>query len=59
LTDVPAFLTILETAFGDPDCITVTKGKLEALKETNCTFFIYYTKFQYDMILPISKGMTL
>jgi hypothetical protein len=32
LADVPALITVLETAFWDPDCLTTVERKLEALK---------------------------
>jgi hypothetical protein len=32
LADVPALITVLETAFGDPDHVVTAEGKLGALK---------------------------
>jgi coenzyme F420-reducing hydrogenase beta subunit len=46
LTDVPALITVLQTAFGDSDCVVIAEQKLEVLKETNCDFFICYAEFQ-------------
>jgi hypothetical protein len=45
LTDVPALVTILETAFRDPDCMATAERKLEALKQINSDFSNYYTEF--------------
>jgi hypothetical protein len=44
--DVPALITVLETAFRDPDDIATAECKLEALKQINCDFSTYYAKFQ-------------
>jgi hypothetical protein len=39
-------ITVLETAFGDPDCVATAEWKLEALKQTKSEFFPYYVEFQ-------------
>jgi hypothetical protein len=46
LTDIPVLITILETAFGDPDSIAIVERKLEVLKQINHDFSTYYVKFQ-------------
>jgi hypothetical protein len=46
LADVPALITVLEKAFGDPDCMAVAERKLESLKQTNCDFSTYCVEFQ-------------
>jgi hypothetical protein len=38
LTDFPAMITVLETAFRDLDFMPTAKRKLEALKQTNGDF---------------------
>jgi hypothetical protein len=45
LVDVLALITILETAFGNLDHITIAKRKLEALKQRNYDFSTYYAEF--------------
>jgi hypothetical protein len=41
LTHVLALIMLLETAFGEPVCITIVEMKLEALKKPNCNFSTY------------------
>jgi hypothetical protein len=47
LADVLTLITILETAFGDPDRVTTVKRKLEAHKQTNPDFSTSYVEFSY------------
>jgi hypothetical protein len=35
LADVPALITVLETAFVNPDYLATAEGKLEVLKQTH------------------------
>jgi hypothetical protein len=49
LTDVPAVITVLETAFGNPNHVATAEWKLEGLKQTNCDFSTYYAEFQRYM----------
>jgi hypothetical protein len=46
MVDVPALITVLETAFGDPNHVATAERKLSALKQRNCDFSTYYVKFQ-------------
>jgi hypothetical protein len=46
LTDLLTLITIWETAFDNQDLATTVERKLEALKETNHNFSIYYVEFQ-------------
>jgi hypothetical protein len=46
LTDVLALITVLKTAFRNPDYVAVAERKLEALKQTNYDFSTYYAEFQ-------------
>jgi hypothetical protein len=46
LADVPALITVLKTAFGNPDCMVIAEQKLEAVKLTKCHFSTYYIEFQ-------------
>jgi hypothetical protein len=46
LTDVPALIIVLETAFRDPDHGVTAERKLEILKQTHRDFSTYYAEFQ-------------
>jgi hypothetical protein len=41
-------MTIMETAVGSPDGITIAERKLEELKQINGNFSTYYAVFQHD-----------
>jgi hypothetical protein len=45
LAGVPALITVLETAFGNPVHMTIEEQKLEALKQTSHDFSTYYAEF--------------
>jgi hypothetical protein len=46
LTVVPVMITVLETEFGEPDCVTTAERKLEVCKQTNHDFSTKYKEFQ-------------
>jgi hypothetical protein len=45
LTNIQTLITILETAFGDQDHVTIVKRKLEELKQTNPNFSTDYVVY--------------
>ena len=45
LDNVGSLISILETAFGDPDKVATTERKLQNLRQANRDFSTYYTKF--------------
>jgi hypothetical protein len=47
LTDLPALITALETAFGNPDHVATAERKLEMLKQADYDFSTYYAEFQH------------
>jgi hypothetical protein len=46
LGDFEAFVTSLEEAYGDPDCINTAKRALTKLRQGNRDFVTYYAEFQ-------------
>ena len=46
LADLPAFVTILETAFGDPDRRRTAERRLHTLKQASRDFSTYFAEFQ-------------
>jgi len=46
LEDLPAFIQLLEAAFGDPDRVATTEGKMKDIKQKNREFSQYYAEFQ-------------
>jgi hypothetical protein len=42
---VTALITVLETVFGDPECMATVKQKLEALKQTDHDISTYHAEF--------------
>jgi len=46
LGDLPAFIQLLEAAFGDPDRLATAERKMREIKQKNCQFSQYYAEFQ-------------
>jgi len=46
LEDLPAFIQLLEVAFGDPDRIATAERKMREIKQKNREFSQYYAEFQ-------------
>jgi hypothetical protein len=46
LEDLPAFIQLLEAAFGDPDQIATAERKMREIKQKNRVFSQYYAEFQ-------------
>jgi len=46
LEDLPAFIQLLEAAFGDPDRVATAEQKMRDIKQKNCEFSEYYAEFQ-------------
>jgi len=46
LEDLPAFIQLLEAAFGDPDRIATAERKMREIKHKNREFSQYYAEFQ-------------
>jgi len=46
LEDLPAFIQLLEAAFGDPDRVATAERKMREIKQKNCKFSQYYAEFQ-------------
>jgi len=46
LEDLPAFIQLLEAAFGDPDRIATAERKMREIKQKNSEFSQYYAEFQ-------------
>jgi len=46
LEDIPAFIQLLEAAFGDPDRVATAEPKMREIKQTNHKFSQYYAEFQ-------------
>jgi hypothetical protein len=46
LEDLPAFIPLLEAAFGDPDGVATAERKMRAIKQKNREFSQYYAEFQ-------------
>jgi hypothetical protein len=46
LGDLPAFIQLLEAAFGDPDRVATTERKIPEIKQKNREFSQYYSEFQ-------------
>jgi hypothetical protein len=44
--DLPAFIQLLEAAFGDPDRVVTAERKMRDSKQKNREFSQYYTEFQ-------------
>jgi hypothetical protein len=45
--DVSCWIMVLETTFGNPNCVVTGERKLEMLKQTKCDFSPYSKEFQY------------
>jgi len=46
LEDLPAFIQLLEAAFGDPDWVATAERKMWEIKQKNREFSQYYAEFQ-------------
>jgi hypothetical protein len=46
LEDLPAFIQLLEAAFGDPDRVATAERKMREIKQKNREFSQYYAEFQ-------------
>ena len=46
LEDLPAFIQLLDAAFGDPDRVATAEQKMREIKQKNCKFSQYYAEFQ-------------
>jgi len=46
LEDLPAFIQLLEAAFGDPDRVGTAERKMREIKQKNREFSQYYAEFQ-------------
>jgi hypothetical protein len=46
LEDLPAFIQLLETAFGDPDRVATAERNMKEIKQKNREFSQYYAEFQ-------------
>jgi hypothetical protein len=46
LEDLPAFIQLLEAAFGDPEQVATTKRKMREIKQKNREFSQYYTEIK-------------
>jgi len=46
LEDLPAFIQLLEAAFGDPDRVATAERKMREIKQNNREFSQYYAEFQ-------------
>jgi hypothetical protein len=46
LEDPPAFIQLLEAAFGDPERVPPAKQKMREIKQKNCEVSQYYAEFQ-------------
>jgi len=46
LEDLPAFIQLLEAAFGDPDRVANAERKMREIKQKNREFSQYYSEFQ-------------
>ena len=46
LKDLPAFIQLLDAAFGDPDRVTSAEGMMREIKQRNREFSQYCTKLQ-------------
>jgi len=46
LEDLPAFIQLLEAAFGDPDQVATAQRKMQEIKQKNRKFSQYYAEFQ-------------
>jgi hypothetical protein len=46
LGDLPAFIQLLEAAFGDPDRVATTERNMREIKQNNREFSQYYAEFQ-------------
>jgi hypothetical protein len=44
--DLPAFIQLLEAAFGDRDRVATTQRKMREIKQNQCEFSRYYAEFQ-------------
>jgi hypothetical protein len=46
LADLPAFIQLLEAAFGDPDRVATAERAMKDIKQKNREFSLYYAEFQ-------------
>jgi hypothetical protein len=46
LEDLPAFIQLLEAAFGDPDRVATAERNMREIKQRNREFSLYYAEFQ-------------
>ena len=46
LEDLPAFIQLLEAAFGDPDRVATAERNMREIKQKNCEFSQYYAEFE-------------
>jgi len=46
LEDLPAFIQLLEAAFGDPDRVATAEWKMQETKQKNREFCQYYAEYQ-------------
>jgi len=46
LDDLPAFIQLLEAAFGDPDRVATAERKMREIQQNNREFSQYYAEFQ-------------
>jgi len=46
LEDLPAFIQLLEAAFGDPDRVATAERNMKEIKQKNREFSLYYAEFQ-------------
>ena len=46
LEDLPAFIQLLEAAFGNPDRVATAERKMREIKQKNREFSQYYAEFQ-------------
>jgi hypothetical protein len=51
LDDVEALIKILEATFRIPDEVRIASTELNHLMQGNCKFSIYYTEFQYLIVI--------
>jgi len=50
LEDLPAFIQLLEAAFGDPNWVATAKQKMREIEQTNSKFSPFYTGFS---VIPL------
>jgi len=43
--DLPAFIQLLEAAFGDPNQVATSEWTMWQIRQNNCEFSLYYAEF--------------